>query len=144
MSAVFGNNDKKTWLSRKLSILESQIWESFLIWYGSSENILGSLRSENRQELNGLSGACRYSCGVWNSIFALTHGVNLCLMVVTSRASLISALLQFTPFKIPSFMFVLRVITAECVMLRCKVWRTNLFKIVDLFATPIFIALWQR
>ena len=27
------------------------------------------------------------------------------------------------PFKIPSFMFVLRVITAKCVMLRCKVWR---------------------
>ena len=25
------------------------------------------------------------------------------------------------PFKIPSFMFVLRVITAKCVMLRCKV-----------------------
>ena len=48
------------------------------------------------------------------------------------------------PFKIPSFMFVLRVITAKCVMLRCKVWRTNLFTVVDLFTTPNFIALWQR
>ena len=31
------------------------------------------------------------------------------------------ALLQFPPFKKPSFMFVLRVITAKFVMLRCKV-----------------------
>ena len=29
-------------------------------------------------------------------------------------------------------------------MLRCKVWRTNLFTIVDLLTTPNFIALWQR
>ena len=32
-----------------------------------------------------------------------------------------TALFQLPPFKIPSFMFVLRVITAKCVMLRCKV-----------------------
>ena len=31
------------------------------------------------------------------------------------------ALFQFPPFKIPSFMFVLRVITAKCEKLRCKV-----------------------
>ena len=55
----------------------------------------------------------------------------------------LSAIFQFPPFKIPSFMFVIRVITAKCVMLRCKVSRTNLFKIVDLFTTPNFIALWK-
>ena len=45
------------------------------------------------------------------------------------------------PFKIPSFMYVSRVITAKCVMLRCKVCRINLFTVVDLFTTPNFIAL---
>ena len=54
------------------------------------------------------------------------------------------ALFQSPLFKIPSFMFDLRVITAKCVMLRCKVWRTNLFTVVDLFTTPNFIALWRR
>ena len=48
------------------------------------------------------------------------------------------------PFKIPSFMFVLCVITAKCVMLRCKVWKRNLVTVVDLFTTPNFIRLWQR
>ena len=28
---------------------------------------------------------------------------------------------SFPPFKLPSFIFVLRVITAKCVILRCKV-----------------------
>ena len=35
----------------------------------------------------------------------------------------------------------LRVVTAKCVMLRCKVCRANLFKIVYLFTTPNFIEL---
>ena len=39
---------------------------------------------------------------------------------------------------------VVRIITAICVMLRCEVWRTNLFTVVSLFTMPSFIALWQR
>ena len=39
-------------------------------------------------------------------------------------------------------MLVIRVITAKCVILRCKVWKTILFTVVDLFTTPNFIALW--
>ena len=50
-----------------------------------------------------------------------------------------AALFQFPPFKKPSFMLVLRVITAKCVMLRCKLWTTNLFRIVDLFTTLHYI-----
>ena len=42
------------------------------------------------------------------------------------------------PIKNTEFVFVLRVVTAKCVMLRCKIWRTNLFRIVDLFTTPNF------
>ena len=54
------------------------------------------------------------------------------------------ALFQFPPFKIPGFVFVLQVITAKNLMLRCKVRRTNLFTLVDFFTTPNFIALWQQ
>ena len=36
------------------------------------------------------------------------------------------ALFQFPPFKITSFIFVLRVITAKCVMLRCKVCKEQI------------------
>ena len=46
-----------------------------------------------------------------------------------------------SPFQNTEFLFVFRVIPAKCVMLRCKVWRTNLLTVVDLFTTPNFIAL---
>ena len=35
----------------------------------------------------------------------------------------------------------LRVITAKCLLLRCKVRKTNLFRVVDLCTTSNFIAL---
>ena len=48
------------------------------------------------------------------------------------------------PLKIPKLILVLRVITGKCVVLRCKVWRTNLFTVVDLLTMPNFIELRQR